>query len=134
MEKKFVLYKIYYGEKLISYVGQTTQELQNRMYQHFFKDVDLDIRSLKKIDFAYCKSQADLNVYEMYYINKIHPFENRLGVSKDSLSIELPELEFENFDISILEKYKKSDTIILNRSTKVPKNNLEFYQKRIDDL
>ena len=135
MEKtKFILYKIYYGERFVSYIGQTTQELKDRMYQHFFKDVDLDIRSLVKIEYAYCKSKADLNVYEMYYINKEHPFENRQGTSTYKLTIELEELEFIEYDLSNLAKYKKSDTILLNRSTKIPKNKYEFFQKRVDDF
>lgn len=135
LEKNFIIYRIFYTGDMLAYVGKTMQDLTKRMYQHYFKDTDLDYRATKRIQFAYCNSMADMNVYEMYYINKLHPFENRDGISKDTLSIRLDkELEFQDYDISILDKYLKSDKVVINRSTIIPKNKMEWENKNFNDM
>lgn len=107
--KEFILYRIWYGN-LIAYVGQTIQTLEKRTRQHFLYDNDLDLQAVTKIEYAILKSQADLNVYEIYFMNKYKSFENRNGYANDKLSINLPELEWLLFDQKILEKIKNTTT------------------------
>ena len=119
METKFILYRIWYGTMLV-YVGQTIQKLEQRMRQHFLYDNDLDINATTLIEFAYLNSQADLNVYELYFINKYRAFENRLGLTNDKLTITLPELNWQNFDEKHWKKIKGKGNSVGVRS--LPKN------------
>lgn len=105
--KTFILYRIWYGN-LISYVGQTIQTLEQRTRQHFLYDCDLDLKATTKIEYAILNSQADLNVYEIYYMNKYKSFENRNGYAEDKLSIELPDLKWELFDEKVFQKIKNT--------------------------
>lgn len=118
----FIIYRIYYGPTLIAYVGQTTQGIEKRLYQHFFSNVDLSFTDVKKIEYAKCKSRADMNLYEIYYINKDKPFENLNYISKDELTVSLPPLEFVDFDLNLLSKYKVNDRHIMNRNIKSNSN------------
>ena len=132
-ETNYIIYRIYYSN-IIAYVGQTRQELKDRLYQHYFVDKDLDYRATNKIEFAYCDSWADMNVYEMYYINKMHPFQNRFGTSTDNLTILInKELTFDEYDVTILERYNKNSIPIINRSSNLPKDKYAWETKNFED-
>ena len=108
-QKIFCLYKIY-SENCLLYVGRTKQPLQQRLHGHFFKKPmmrDINIECVTKIEYALLPTEADLNLMEIYYINKLKPPLNRDDKAADSLTIELPELEFREYDCRLMEKWRK---------------------------
>lgn len=90
------------NEKLL-YVGQTV-DLDRRFGEHKGRIWDIE---KEKILFAKCKTCADMNLYEMYYINKLRPLYNDALVYRDEPTFELPELEWVEYDKNHFEKEKK---------------------------
>lgn len=98
------------------YLGRTNQKISDRLRGHFLKTPNmktLDINQVGKIEIAICISQADMYLYEIYYINALKPALNRDDKAKDNITVVLPELEFKeykppNFE-KWIEKVKKSD-------------------------
>lgn len=107
--KTFTIYRIYYGDDIV-YVGQTAQPLQNRLRGHFFKARMMrviDIELVSKIENAVCPTQADMNVYERYYIELLKPMLNSADKDWDELTVRLPELAFQPYDPPLMEKWRK---------------------------
>lgn len=105
----FLVYRIYYGEH-IAYVGRTKQPLQSRMRGHMFAKAmhkNISIHNVSKIEYTECKSQADMYLYEIYYICKWKPVLNRDDKPLDDLTLELPELSWKEFIPSNWEQWKK---------------------------
>lgn len=108
-KKVFVLYKIYYGDAL-AYLGRTTQALNQRLHGHFFKHPnmrEIDIRLVSKIEYAEFSSEADMYLYEIYFINKLKPPLNRDDKARDELTVDLPQVKFNPFDCALMEKWEK---------------------------
>ena len=106
--RKFIIYRIYYGSNII-YVGRTKQPLQSRIRGHMFKKPMhrlVDINHVTKIDYAELGSEADMFLYEIYYINTIKPPLNVDDKADDNLSATLPELEFKDFWPKNFDKWK----------------------------
>lgn len=104
-----LLYRIYYGDHIV-YVGRTRQELQTRIRGHMFAKrmhKNISIHSVSKIEYAECKTQADMYLYEIYYICKLKPDINRDDKPRDNLTLELPELEWKEFKPANWEKWKE---------------------------
>lgn len=103
----FTLYKIYYEEALV-YLGRTKQPLQDRIRGHVFKKPmhrEINISLVSKIEYAEFKTAADMNVYEIYYINELKPPLNRDDKAQDDLTIELPEVEWKLFSTHLWNKW-----------------------------
>ena len=109
----YLLYKVFYkgadGE-FIAYLGRTKQRINARLRGHF-KQLPMhkmiDIFSVSRIEVAECKTEADMFLYEIYYINKYKPTLNKDDKSKEELTIELPELDFKTLhNEEIMEKWK----------------------------
>lgn len=107
------MYKVFYkgadGE-FIAYLGRTKQRINARLRGHF-KQLPMhkliDIFSVSRIEVAECKTEADMFLYEIYYINKYKPTLNKDDKSKEELTIELPELDFKTLhNEEIMEKWK----------------------------
>ena len=67
---KHIVYRIYYGDQIV-YVGRTNQPLQTRIRGHLFaKPMHriLSIDLISKVEFHEFDSEADMNLYEIYYI------------------------------------------------------------------
>lgn len=113
MNKIFTLYKIYYNDPpFLVYLGRTDQKLQQRLHNHFFKKPmlrEIDLYSVSKIEYAKFKTQADMFLYEIYYINKYKPLLNRDDKAKDELTISLSEVNWEEFrmDSVLLSRWKE---------------------------
>ena len=108
-EQQFILYKIYYGKTLV-YLGRTMQSLNSRLRGHFFKTPmqrEIDIFSVTRIEYAMFATQADMNVYEVYLINKEKPCLNNDDKARDSLTFEIPHVPFEAYECKLLEKWKE---------------------------
>lgn len=90
----FLLYRIYYGDTLV-YVGRTKQPLQTRIRGHLFAKPmhrTIAIEQVTRIEYARLKTEADMNLYEIYYILKWKPPLNVDDKTRDSLTIRLPDL------------------------------------------
>lgn len=99
MSKTHTLYRIYYGPHLV-YLGRTNQPLQSRLRGHFFgrpMHRKLELPKVTRIEQAQLPTEADMYVYEVYYINKLKPLLNRDDLSYSELNVELPELEWSEF-------------------------------------
>lgn len=106
--KKYTLYKFYYGKYCV-YLGRTAQPIADRIRGHFFAKPmhkKVEINAVTKIEIAECKSEADMYLYEIYYINLLKPMLNRDDKACDELSIALPELKFMEYEPKLLEKWK----------------------------
>lgn len=92
----FIVYRISDANGVF-YVGRTTQTIKARMRQHMTSSSDvphIDPSSVKKIEFALCKSEADMYLYEVYYINLYRPQLNEDAKAMDCLTVCLPELNW----------------------------------------
>lgn len=73
-----------------------TNDLTRRMSQHF-RSLDIDIDKVSKIEYAELDTESDMNLYELYYILKYKPSLNKKDFAKDELTIQLDELQFNQF-------------------------------------
>lgn len=97
--KGFILYRIWYG-KTLAYLGRTKQPLQARIHGHMFAKPmhrAIDIHNVTRIDYTELATEADMNLYEIYFINFWKPPLNIDDKARDKLTIELPELEWTEF-------------------------------------
>lgn len=88
----FVLYKIFYGENLV-YLGRTKQPLDRRLHGHYFNKPmhrKIDISQSIKIEYAIFQTEADMNLYEVYFINALKPPLNCDDRAQDNLTVTLP--------------------------------------------
>lgn len=102
-----ILYQVYYGEHLI-YLGRTRQPIDRRLHGHFFNKPmhkKLDVRSVSRVRVAKTQTTADMYLYEIYYINRLKPPLNCDDKAKDDLTIELPELEWLEYDPKLMPKW-----------------------------
>ena len=106
--KGFILYKIWYGDCL-AYLGRTKQSLQARIRGHMFAKPmhrAIDIHNVTKIEYTKLQTEADMNLYEIYFINLYKPPLNIDDKAQDNLTIQLPELKWEEFIPSKWEDWK----------------------------
>lgn len=85
----FLIYRIWYGNCLV-YVGRTKQPLQSRIRGHLFSKPmhsTVKIEQVTKIEYAELGSEADMNLYEIYYILRLHPPLNVDDKARDDLSV-----------------------------------------------
>lgn len=104
----FTLYRIYYDDVIV-YLGRTMQPLQNRIRGHLFKRPmhrSIDIEQVSKIEFTTFNSQADMYLYEIYFINLWKPALNRDDKATDKLTVALPEVEWKLFETPLWEKWR----------------------------
>lgn len=85
------IYKMFNKNDEIIYIGKTLN-LKERIKQHkqekdWFCEVSI-------IYYAVCESKTDMDIYEIYYINKCNPKYNLLNAHKEKFKYELPELRF----------------------------------------
>lgn len=106
-----LLYKIYYSAPngdFLAYLGRTNQPLKRRLHGHFFKKSFhkmLDPRQVSRIEYAEFPTEADMFLYEVYYINKFKPPFNRDDKAKDDLTVSLPDVAFQPFECDLMEKW-----------------------------
>lgn len=70
----------------------------------------IDINLVTKIKIAKCKTEADMYLYEIYYINLLKPVFNCDDKAHDELSIVLPKLDFEEYQPKLFQKWKAQIT------------------------
>lgn len=114
--KSFILYKIWYGNELV-YVGRTKQPLQTRLRGHFFKKPmhrSININLVTKVEYAIFQTEADMNVYEIYFINLWKPTLNIDDKCFDELTVSLPNVEWNEFTTHLWDKWKQEINAIDN--------------------
>lgn len=107
--KQRIVYRIYYGDKLV-YIGRTSQPLQNRIRTHIMGTPmvrKLEIDKISKIEYVNLKTEADMFLYEIYFINLWHPKLNRDDKAKDELTVSLPDVEWKEFSTKLWENWKQ---------------------------
>lgn len=67
----------------------------------------LDINQISKIEYTEFESEADMNLYEIYYINLLKPALNCDDKVKDELTVKLPEVEWKEAYFKLWNKWKK---------------------------
>lgn len=105
----FILYRIFYGDNIV-YLGRTKQPLQNRIRGHLFKKSmhrSIYINHVSKIEYSEFKTEADMNLYEIYFINLWKPPLNIDDKTEDNLTISLPEVEWKLFKTPLWDKWKR---------------------------
>lgn len=109
LDRRFFLYNIYYDDAIV-YVGRTKQKLTDRLKKHFFtKSLSrlIDIQLVSKIEYAEFETEADMFLYELYYINLFKPLLNTGDKANDALTIDLPSIKFDNFSPLTLKDWKE---------------------------
>ncbi len=107
--KGYILYRIWYGD-CMAYLGRTKQPLQARIRGHMFSRPMhrvIDIHNVTKIEYTELKTEADMNLYEVYFINLWKPPLNVDDKARDELTIVLPELSWNEFVPSKWDEWKK---------------------------
>ena len=143
--KVFLVYRIY-DNNGVFYVGRTSQTLKARMRQHMaVSNVAGDIphinpNSVKKIEYAICASEADMCLYEVYYINLFHPSLNVDAKAEDCLTVTLPELKWLGYQFyREIEEWKVlyADAELGIKSTRQKMNHLDSliseYDRKLND-
>lgn len=66
----------------------------------------ISIDMVTKIEFCELPTEADMNLYELYYILKLRPPLNVDDKAKDSLTVSLPELVWSEFRTRLWDKWR----------------------------
>lgn len=109
MSNTHTLYRIYYDDTIV-YVGRTNQPLSTRIRGHLFTKPmhrTLKIDRISKIEYAEFESEADMNLYEIYYINLLKPALNCDDKVKDELTVKLPEVKWSEAHFKLWDKWKQ---------------------------
>lgn len=104
----FILYRIFYGAELV-YIGRTKQPLQDRLRGHFFQKPmhrTISIEMVSRIQYAEFATEADMNLYEIYFILTQHPPLNVDDKTRDYPTVTLPDVEWKDWSAPIFEKWK----------------------------
>jgi hypothetical protein len=67
----------------------------------------IDIHNVSKIEYTMLKTEADMNLYEIYFINLWKPPLNVDDKARDELTITLPDLEWKEFIPTNWDDWKK---------------------------
>lgn len=114
-DEHFVLYRVFYdgNEKNNGppvYVGRTKQLLPDRIREHLFHSKfrkTFDVDRVSCVQFAQLDSEADMNLYEIYYILKDKPILNKDDKTQDDLTQDyLPELVWKDAYLPLWDKWK----------------------------
>ncbi|WP_298021074.1 hypothetical protein [uncultured Dysosmobacter sp.] len=124
----FILYKIFCGSTLV-YLGRTKQPLASRLRGHFFQKPMhrvIDISLVTKVQYARFQTEANMNLYEIYFILTLHPPLNVDDKAGDYPTVTLPEVEWTDYWPPLMEKWLKE---IGERTTRYEK--LRLRQSKI---
>lgn len=74
----------------------------------------ISINLVTKIEYAEFQTEADMNLYEIYFINLWKPPLNIDDKCKDELTVHLPDVEWKIFTTHLWDKWKNEITIMDN--------------------
>ena len=72
----------------------------------------ISVNLVTKIEYAESLTEADMNLYEIYFINLWKPSLNIDDKCKDELTIQLPDVEWKTFTTPLWNKWKEEITAI----------------------
>ena len=72
----------------------------------------ISINLVTKIEYAEFSTEADMNLYEIYFINLWKPPLNIDDKCKDNLTVSLPDVEWKTFTTHLWDKWKNEIAII----------------------
>lgn len=93
-EKEYYIYRYFNNQHDVIYVGLTTRPLKERVREH---KVEALQKETAMIDYATVSNQADMEIYEIFYINKYLPKYNIKSADPQRTTVQLPELHFQVF-------------------------------------
>lgn len=132
----FILYRFFYrdarGHDSIVYIGRTKQPLQTRIRGHLFAKPmhrTISIEQVTKIEYAQLQTEADMNLYEIYYILKEKPLLNVDDKTRDGLTVSLPELKWTEFWPPLWEKWRNELRQIDDERGKMRRRSLDIPQE-----
>ena len=105
----YILYRFWYGNSIV-YLGRTKQPLQARIHGHLFKKPmhrSINIELVTKIEYTDFPTEADMNLYEIYFINLWKPPLNIDDKCNDNLTVSLPDIEWKEFVTPLWNKWKE---------------------------
>ena len=70
----------------------------------------VDIFRVSRVEYVKLPTEADMFLYEVYFINKWHPPLNQDDRAHDDLTVDLPETEWKTFELPLMEKWKTKMT------------------------
>lgn len=117
----FILYRIFYGSELV-YIGRTKQPLQDRLRGHFFQKPmhrTINIEMVSMVQYAEFKTEADMNLYEIYFILTLHPPLNVDDKTRDFPTVTLPDVEWKEWSAPIFDRWKKEVTERMSEAEKM---------------
>jgi len=120
----YYIYQFYNKKEKLIYIGKTVN-LNRRFISHFSEE-NWKPKETDKIMYAECKTKTDMDVYEVYYINKLKPKYNISLVNTDAPSFELEELDFK--------LYLDEDEILQSKNIKKFNNTLNLTDKRLIEI
>lgn len=121
----FILYRIFYGDVLV-YIGRTKQPLQNRLRGHFFQKPmhrTINIEMVSRVQYAEFRTEADMNLYEIYFILTLHPPLNVDDKTRDFPTVTLPDVEWKDWSAPIFDCWKEE---ITERVSEAEKRRLRY--------
>lgn len=125
----FNVYRFKNKEDKIIYVGKTKNGMDSRMKIHFSKNGHLDSTCYKEvntIEYIKLNSQIDMDIKELYYINKYKPKYNTISkYDSNNTCIDLSEDEWLVYQLNKDKSKRKSKWIDLNDEQP------EYYQQII---
>lgn len=93
-KKEKGIYRIYNKDKQIIYIGKSNKDLYGRLstsiMEQFYKGDEFPTY----YDCVELKTDCDVDIYELYYINTIKPLNNTSAKYNDIPRVKLPELNF----------------------------------------
>lgn len=89
--KEYYIYKYLNKNEEIIYIGLTSRPIKKRIKEHEVEELQ---KETYRIEYAKVKTEADMRMYELYYINKYNPKFNTRDLYVDGNQITLPELNF----------------------------------------
>lgn len=92
----FYIYRFINSAEQIVYIGKTNN-IKNRIRQHFGRSGHLPKEYYKQVSLVEClelDNESDMNILELYFINKWKPIFNTSKKSSSILSIEIDESTF----------------------------------------
>jgi len=114
--RKHTLYRIYYadadGTDRVVYVGRTNMDLKDRLRGHFHQRPmhrTIDIERMTRIEYAELPTEADMNLYEIYYILTLKPALNVDDKTRDYPTVNLPDIEWREWKDKIIDKWLRDN-------------------------
>jgi hypothetical protein len=99
----------------IIYIGKTIN-IDQRLRQHMMDKNKKWFKTVYKIYYAECSNKTDMDIYEIYYINKLMPLHNKQLVNNIEFSKILDELNFVEYKKKIKPRLKNKNIKLKNET------------------